>query len=234
MVMNITPIIFFFMAAAILILVLILIVIVFYLLKTRIPHINSGRKDDVFQKNADLLSETRIKALKIIDDANNQALDIVNKVTLSTDSASENFKSEISHASSAQIKEFEKVTSDFITLYSKILQDLKIKNIELFQNISKDIEVNTSEEIKNFKETIQKSTSLFQNEVKKKVDADYEISKKEIESYKKAELAKIDSEIYLFLEKVAKIVFGKTISLSEHEDLIEESLEKAKKEGVFK
>lgn len=232
--MNITPIIFFFMAAAILILVLILIVIIFYLLKTRIPHTNSGRKDDVFQKNADLLSETRIKALKIIDDANNQALDIVSKITLSTDSASENFKSEISRASSAQIKEFEKVTSDFIALYSKILQDLKIKNIELFQNISKDVEVSATEEIKNFKDAMQKSTSSFQNEVKKKVDADYEISKKEIESYKKAELAKIDLEIYRILEKMAKIVFGKTISLSEHEDLIEESLEKAKKEGVFK
>lgn len=222
------------MAAAILILALILVAIIFYLLKAKILHADSGMKDDAFQKNADLLSETRIKALRIMDDANNQALDIVNKATLSTDSASENFKSEISHASSAQIKEFEKVTSDFIALYSKVLQDLKIKNIELFQNISKDIEVNTAEEIKNFKETMQKSTSSFQNEVKKKIDADYEISKKEIESYKKAELAKIDSEIYRLLEKMAKIVFGKTISLSEHEDLIEESLEKAKKEGAFK
>ena len=34
--------------------------------------------------------------------------------------------------------------------------------------------------------------------------------------------------------KIAKEVLGKAISLSDHEALIEDALEKAKKEGVFK
>lgn len=233
--MSIEPIIFFDMAAAILVLALALVAIVFYLSRVmKILHANFRMRDEAFQKNAGLLDEARNKAVKIIDDANNKALDIVNKVALSTDVVSENFNREISHISSSQIKEFEKATSDFIKLYSQILQDLKIKNIEVFQTTSKDIETNTMEEIKNFKESMQKLTTLSQEEVKGKINSDYEAAKKEIEGYKKEELQRIDLGIYELLEKTAKLVLGKALSLSEHEDLIEESLEKAKKEGIFK
>lgn len=232
--MEIAPIIFFDMAATILVLALALVAIVFYLSRiTKTLHTNLNAKDEAFQKNANLLEEARIKALKTIDDANNQALDIINKVTLSTDVASENFKKDLSRTSSAQIKEFERATSGFVKIYSQILQDLKIKNIEVFQNVSKDIEVNTMEEIKNFRESMQKLTVSSQEEVKKKIDTDYETAKKEIAEYKKEELQKIDSGIYELLEKIAKLVLGKALSLSEHEDLIEKSLEKAKKEGGF-
>ena len=69
--------------------------------------------------------------------------------------------------------------------------------------------------------------------VKKKIDSDYYSLRQEIQSYKEEKLKKIDQDIYELLEKVSSLVLGKAISLSEHEDLIEKSLEKAKKEGVF-
>jgi hypothetical protein len=233
--MNITPIIFFDMVAAILILALALIVIVLYLFKmTKTLHASLNLKNEAFQKNADLLEEVRTKAIAIIDEANNQALDIVNKVTLSTDSTSDKFKENLAHISAAQIKEFEKTTSDFIKTYGQILQDLKTKNVEVFQKVSKDIEINTEEEIGSFKESMQKLTTLSQNEVRKKIDTEYKDLMKEIETYKKTELQKVDSSIYGFLEKMSKLVLGKVLNLSEHEDLIEKSLEQATKEGVFK
>jgi hypothetical protein len=233
--MSITPIIFFDMVASILILSLALIAIVFYLVKvTKMLHANSSLKDEAFKKNAELLDTARVKAVKMLDDANNQALDIVNKVTLSTDVASEKFKEDLTRISSAQIKECEKATSDFTDFYSQVLKDFKSKNIEAFQNVSKDIETNTMLEIKDFKESMSKITTLAQKEVKEKINNDYSATKKEIEDYKKEELQKIDSGIYGLLEKTAKEVFGKALSLSQHEDLIEKSLEKAKKEGVFK
>ena len=128
------------------------------------------------------LSDTRQKAGRMIDEANNRAMDIINKANLSTDITSENFNQELKRIASLQIKEFEKATSDFMKLYSLVLQDLKSKNIEVFQNISKDIEVNTMEEIKNFKESMEKLTVSSEKLVKKKIDVDYETVKKEIET----------------------------------------------------
>ena len=222
--MNIEPIIFFDMAAAILALAIALIAVVFYfgkiIKKQRLNH-EPG------------LSDTRLKAAKITDEANNKAIDIINKANLSENIASENFNQEVKRIASLQIKEFEKATMDFMKLYTQVLQDLKSKNIEVFQNISKDIEVNTIEEIKNFKESMEDLTVSSEKLVKKKIDTDYEEVKKEIQSYREEKLQKIDQDIYNVLEKVAKEVLGKAISLSEHEDLIEKALEKAKKEGVF-
>lgn len=233
--MDITSAIFFNLILAILALALALGITTFYLFKIRRSHqasiLNTKNEND--QRNAKLMNEARIRAAKIIDDANSQALDIISKATLSVNASSESFKESLTRTSSAQIKEFEKAISDFTKIYFQILQDLKTKNIEVFQDVSKDIETNTTDEIKNFKESMQKLTILSQAEIKKKISTDYESLRIEIENYKKEKLQKVDSEIYEFLEKISKLVLGKALSLSEHEDLIEKSIEKAKKEGIF-
>lgn len=217
--MDIEPIIFFDLVATIFILAVGLV-----FAAVRKPH----------YPPSDHLSNDTQTASKIIDEANNKAIDIINKANLSTDIASDNFNQEVKRVASLQIKEFEKATSDFIKLYSQVLQDLKIKNIQVFQNVSKDIEVNTVKEIKNFKESMESLTSQSEKLVRKKIDSDYIEMKKEIQDYKEEQLKKIDQEIYAMLEKVSKLVFGKALSLSAHEDLIQKSLEIAKKEGTFK
>ncbi|MBI2613501.1 MAG: hypothetical protein HYW62_01920 [Candidatus Levybacteria bacterium] len=224
--MNIEPIIFFEMAAIIVVFAIALLGVVFIFTRT-IKKLHST------QESSESVDSARQKAVKIIDDANSKAMDIINKTNLSTNIASDNFNQEVKRIASLQIKEFEKATSDFLKLYTQILQDLKSKNIEVFQNVSKDIEVNTMTEIKNFIQSMGELTASSQKLVKKKIDADYLSVKKEIETYKEEELKKVDQQIYELLEKVSKLALGKALSLSEHEDLIEKSLEKAKKEGTF-
>ena len=231
--MNIESVIFFDLVITVFILVVALIAVGYYF--WRYAKKTSGKIDITggdAGKNADL--QEREKAIKMIDEANNKALDIISKATLSTDTVSETFKQEMSHTSSVQVKEFKKATSDFTKTYLQVLQDLKVKNIEAFQNVSKDIEVNTTKEITNFKESMEKLTVLSQDEVKKKIDTDYALLKKELEDYKNQELQKVESGIYELLENVSKLVLGKALSLSEHEELIEKSLKEAKKEGIFK
>jgi len=231
--MNIESVIFFDLVITVFILVVALIAVGYYF--WRYAKKTSGKIDITggdAGKNADL--QEREKAIKMIDEANNKALDIISKATLSTDTVSETFKQEMSHTSSVQVKEFKKATSDFTKTYLQVLQDLKVKNIEAFQNVSKDIEVNTTKEITNFKESMEKLTVLSQDEVKKKIDTDYALLKKELEDYKNQELQKVESGIYELLENVSKLVLGKALSLSGHEELIEKSLKEAKKEGIFK
>jgi len=215
------------MVATIFVLSLALIGVVFFVTHAQ-KKTNSKNIEDEDIKNA------REKAVKILDDANSKALDIINKANLSAGIASENFNQEIVRIASTQIKQFEKTTSEFTKFYNQVLSDLKTKNIEVFQNVSKDIETNTMEEIKNFRDSVEKLTFASQKLVKKKIDTDFAEVEKEIENYKAEELKKIDDKIYTLLEKVSKLILGKAISLSEHENLIRKSLERAKKEGLFK
>lgn len=55
----------------------------------------------------------------------------------------------------------------------------------------------------------------------------------EIESYKASQLKKIDTSIHSIVSSVAKEVLGRTISLSEHEDLVKRALARAKKSRFF-
>ncbi len=47
-------------------------------------------------------------------------------------------------------------------------------------------------------------------------------------------LKKAEEEIYKILETVSKLTLGKSIPLGDHEQLIIEALEKAKKDGITK
>mgnify|MGYP007094572576 CR=1 FL=1 len=55
---------------------------------------------------------------------------------------------------------------------------------------------------------------------------------RKLENYKKKKLEEIDQKIYKIVEETSKEILGKTIDLSTHEDLVIESLEKAK-EKIF-
>jgi F0F1-type ATP synthase membrane subunit b/b' len=55
---------------------------------------------------------------------------------------------------------------------------------------------------------------------------------KELENYKRKKMEEIDHKIYQMVQEISKEVLGKAISLSDHEDLVLEALEKAK-EKIF-
>jgi len=55
-------------------------------------------------------------------------------------------------------------------------------------------------------------------------------TEKNIEDYKKEKLKEVDQKIYQIIGEVAKKTIGKAIDISDHEKLVIEALEKAKKE----
>ena len=215
--MNVDPIIFFDLVIALFILSLALVIVVIYLSKTmKKLHFylieQEHLKADIAKNNMALLDETRNRAVKIIEDAN-----------LFSQDTKESFNKQLTSA-----------TSDFVKLYGNALNDLKAKNIEIFQNISKNIEISTLSEIKKFKEIIEQETIDSEKMVKQKVEHEYNLTKKSIGDYKEAQIKKIDAEITAIIQRVSEIVLGKAISLTDHEQLIINALEEAKKEGVFK
>lgn len=234
--MSLESLIFFELGFLILIIPLGLIIITVYFSRlTKRFHlyqieINGSKSPAAKDKTLD---EARNKAMKIIDDANNKALDIVQKSNLFVSSISDNFDSQLKNVTSIQLKAFGKATTEFIQLYASVLNDLKSKNIEVFQTVSKNIENSTLEEVKKFKNIIEEETIASRKVLKEKIDREYLIAKKDVDLYKQNEIRMIEDNIYEILEKVASLVLGKAIKVSEHEELIIKALDKAKENGVF-
>ncbi len=118
----------------------------------------------------------------------------------------------------------------------KIFQETKNKISELSQAAKKELskiqELNlrTSNELsKDFANKLGEIYRSINEIINKKVIKVEE----EIKNYKKEKLKEIDGDIYKMLGEVAKKTIGKTIDLSDHEKLVMEALEKAKKEIFY-
>ncbi len=95
-----------------------------------------------------------------------------------------------------------------------ILQEAKKKASEFGQDLDKKID-----------QISQSATKSINQEISK--------TQKNIEDYKKEKLKEIDEKIYQIIGEVAKKTIGKAIDISDHEQLVMESLEKAKKEKIL-
>ena len=191
-----------------------------------------GIMGQVHKSEAELLEDARIRAGKIVEDANKKAAEIIgssnNLNTQSKKMLGEALDTLLKH----QTSYFEKVSQDFLEAYKRELESLKQKNIEIVKNILNNIEKDTVKEVEDFDNILQKETFAAQKIVEDKIEKEYSTAQQNVQDYKNEMLRKAEEEIYKILETVAKLTLGKSIPLAEHEQLIIEALEKAKKDGL--
>jgi F0F1-type ATP synthase membrane subunit b/b' len=87
----------------------------------------------------------------------------------------------------------------------------------------------TNELSKGLDEKIDRICQLATESINQKIAK----TENNIEDYKKEKLKEIDQKIYQIIGEVAKKIIGRAIDLSTHEKLVIETLQKAKKEGIF-
>jgi len=172
------------------------------------------------------------ESLKMHD--HRKAIEILEKARQKAATLLENqVHNELKTVSLNEIRDFEKAANDLLAFYKQELEDIKTSTIKIASNITKDIESNTISELKDFKEILQKETYASQKIVEEKVEEEYSEMKKELEAYRQERLKKIEDEIYNIIQDVSMLVLGRSLSVRDHEELILEALEKAKKKKVL-
>lgn len=93
-----------------------------------------------------------------------------------------------------------------------------------------DNSLHTAKDLASFSQEQQKAiASQSQFLVAQAVDR----VEKELEEYKKNQLERIDQQIHQIIFAASREIIGRTISLSEHEGLVNQALERAKKDHFF-
>lgn len=182
------------------------------------------------KKESDIQSDAHKKASFILEEARNEAIKIVANANLFEDSTKKQFDQELKRISEGQVKTLEKLSYDLLNVYQKELADLKENNIKMMNIILKDIENSTIADLKDFREILKKETFASQKIVETKIEETYKAAQKEIEDYRTERLKKVEGQIYEIIKSVSMLALGKTLSLQDHEQLIIDALEKAKKE----
>ena len=232
--MNVSSIIFFDVVACIFILsVALLAMAVSYYHVLRKMMLREKRYDDLFkdadEKSVDLLKNARKKSTQIIEDATRKAQEIINQGRELNSNSGKILEDALENLIKHQTVYFEKASEEFLEEYKKELNFLRQRTIEIANTASKDIEADTLSEVDDYKQILQKETIDSQKIVEEKIEEDYSKTQKEVSAYKDEMLKKVDEEIYAILESVTKEAIGKSIPLAQHEELIINALEKAKK-----
>jgi hypothetical protein len=155
------------------------------------------------------------KERKILEDATNEAGTIIAKTQfLSKDSKGMVDKALLQMVAYIQ-KEADGIGRQFIGGYETYLNKLSATSLSDFQNVAKEFGTDLEKQIKEFRKTLLPNLE------------------KEIEDYKQGRLKMVDKAVNVIIQKVSQKALNKTIPLEDHKNLIMESLEKAKKEGIF-
>ena len=95
------------------------------------------------------------------------------------------------------------------------LQKLAAESLKEFQTITKNMEVDLQNQTKNYRDSMLPKLQ------------------KELEEYKAMRMQQAERTITHVIQEVAQDILNKSLSLEDHEQLLIEALEKAKKEGAF-
>lgn len=206
----------------------------YYFIKLRAREKILKRKENkIDSQYHEVVNDALSKERKILDDAVHSA----DQIMTGANYVNNETKAEVFYAMQrmgADIqKDTHKIAHDFTDNFQHSLDQLAAKSLDEYQNTSNELASVLQNQSKNFQEL----TSGIQTEMQKKIKEFHEIRltalEKEIDEYKQSRLKEIEKNIGSIVRTASQEILNKSISLEDHNALLIESLEKAKKKGVF-
>lgn len=196
--------------------IFIFVFVFYYILSLRDREKRVEKKENAIDANYHhVVDEALSKERKIIDDATSEADQIIKQSNYLSASS----KQEIDEAIKIVVLEIQKegssISNAFTKEYSTSLKNLSNQSLKEFQAIMIQLQ-----------NDLKKQNKEFQDSLIPEIE-------KEIEEYKKTKMQQVDKTVNEIVQKAAQEIFNKSISLNDHQNIVIQSLEKAKKEGLF-
>jgi len=162
-----------------------------------------------------VVDDALAKERKILDDATSEASQIISKTEFLTDQSKTTLDQALQHMEGKLKEDAGSTTHEFTKSYSTSLQKLTAQSLNEFQAITKNMGVELEKQTKDYRNSLLPGLQ------------------KELDDYKKLRIAQADRTITHVIQEVSQEILNKSLSLEDHERLLIEALEKAKKEGAF-
>ncbi len=184
------------------------------------------------------------KYTKIISEANDQATLILNKATKESEAMINETRVNLSGLKKELINSFnlmiqghsdqmkgslEEINKD----YSKFATELKDQMQNQTRELANTVINKAGEQLNQFVETLKQATIQAQIRFESGLNTQFQQALDNIRSYRQEQLTLVEKSINTIILKVTKAVLPEAISITEHEQLIFEALDKAKKEETF-
>lgn len=171
--------------------------------------------DDALTKERKIMEDAVQESNEIIADAASEASEILTGAQYVSDSSKKTVDDALKNVSVDIKKEAEQTARDFTKSYQTSLTQLTNESLSDFQHITKELQTDLQKKLSEFHSTLLPALE------------------KELEEYKKTRIRLIEESVTRIVTDASQEIMNKSISLEDHQKLVIDSLEKAKKEGVF-
>ena len=198
----------------------------------RLQKENMYMRYHMSEKSLQKVNVAREKSLQIIGQAMNQAEDIVKKAELLRVNADSSLADELTELTRLQKDTLTKEAGQLYTAFQNAITHVRDEDIQVFRNITKDIENITLNEVKDFEKRLHDETVGKEEAVEEKANEALEKAMQEVEAYKSKRLNDASLEVNHMLAEISKEVLRKSLSRTEHTDLIMAAIERVKHDVV--
>lgn len=211
--------------------ILILFGIVFYTLFTR-GESKSVPKSVDDQAQEEIMTAHR-ESRVVIDKAAEKAQELLLDAEYIKSDLSSSMEESIRTIADNAIVSFQNESQELHKQYKVLFQDIRKRYVDEVEKTVKSIDSLADEELKSFQKIIKDETVSSQDKVEKRAEAVFVQAQKEIETYKAQKVQEIDAQVKDMLGKVFSNVLQKSLSDEDHQKLVMNALESAKKEGFL-
>lgn len=207
---------------------ILIVYLVFYKLQRMFKH-----KLDAYDEATKILNEARMSSLGILRNAHKKALNTLENSSIFNKSLRREVEESVERLVHKHLSSIEDLSKEMEEIYRKTAQTQKERNISTLQDATETMQKEILEGVSDFKETLRQETIETQEMVRAEIKQEYDKLKKELDDYRTDELKKIDEDMMKIVTIAAQKIIGKSLDTDTREDLVIQSLEQAKKEGVF-
>lgn len=196
--------------------ILLLIFMIYYIWRLHSKEMDIDRRTHKIDSDYHaVVDDALTKERKIIDDAAHEASQILSGAHYINDQT----KASIDQTLQKMVADLGASASNssrqFLEYYHNSLRQISVNSVTDFQKIMKEMEADYQKQLKDFEQNVLPNMQ------------------KDVEAYKEARFKEAEAQVKKIVQKVSQEVLNKALTLDDHERLVLDSLEKAKKEGVF-
>lgn len=118
-------------------------------------------------------------------------------------------------------------------IYQQMAQGAQSESNKVLSNASQQLSQQIMSEMQTFHNGIVEKVASIEQELTRAVGEDYKKVQAELDAYKAQAMKRVDENAVSLVEATTKKVLGKALSKSDHEKLVMEALEEAKKQNVL-
>lgn len=189
------------------------------------------KEESINERSLDLLKKAQEDYQTRMQEATKDAKEIIEGAKKEKKDTEEMLLETFKELDANEIKLIKETSKSLLKKYGLSLKIEKIDDINLRNNISKGIEEYKEADDKRLKDEVLEEETKSQKLLEKAIEKSHDSIEKGLEEYKKKKMEEVDSNIEKIVRNAVKLTIGKSISTKEHEKLVLEALEEAKKEG---